>query len=222
MNTYRIVWWSFAVPVGAVGVAAAVASSSMVTTLIMFGLMASCLGVLSASLQTLDGEGQASRPISKSTVLSHGCVAGAAVVAMYGMAGLLGVVVLPLVLLLAVTHPAAVSRWRAAGRPRSPEVTVGQDPSAPADDQCDNSTQTLDALTDPELCMAWRHSFVALQRTDDVKELTEIAGLRQQILDGLERRNPKGFGDWLASGARAPSNPARYLLNRNSRRHQEQ
>jgi hypothetical protein len=222
MNTYHVVWWSFALPIGAVGVTAAVASSSMVTTVIMFGLIASSLGVLSASLQTLDGEGQASRPISASTVLSHGCAAGAAVVALYGMAALLGVAVLPLALVLAVTHPTLANRLRTGRRERLPEETVGHDPSAPVDDERDNARPNLDALTDPELCLAWRRSFVALQHTDDVEELTEIAGLRQQILDELERRNPNGFVDWLASGARAPSNPARYLLDRNSRRHQEQ
>lgn len=45
-----------------------------------------------------------------------------------------------------------------------------------------------------------------------------LAAFRRQVLDELERRNPSGFGQWMASGARAPSDPARYLLDSPERR----
>ncbi len=53
----------------------------------MFGIIGLCLGVLSATLHSLDSEGQSVRSISASTVLNHGCTAGFAVVSFYELAG---------------------------------------------------------------------------------------------------------------------------------------
>jgi hypothetical protein len=145
MSAYRFLWWSIAVPIGSVGVTAAVVSSSIPTTVIIFGIVALCLGVLSANLQSLNCEGQPRGPISASTVCQHGCAAALAVVSFYGLSSLVGVAVLPLAILLAVTCPTVVTRWRI----------------------------------------------------------------------------PAGFGIWLASGARAPGNPARYLPGRPDGKHRQ-
>lgn len=215
MNTYRLLWWSIAVPIGVIGVAAAIVSSSVVTTVIVFGSLALCLGALSANLQAIDHEGWAGGSLSASTVLAHGCAAGFIVVSLYGLATLIEISVLPLALVLAATCPAVVGHWRTREKPLQPASdTDSSPPPTPIPDRMDNPAPALQALTDPEVCMAWRRSFVELLRADSVAAIAEIAEFRQQVLDELERRNPTGFGDWLASGARAPSDPARYLLKR--------
>jgi hypothetical protein len=216
MSAYRFLWWSIAVPIGSVGVTAAVVSSSIPTTVIIFAIMALCLGVLSANLQSLNSEGQPGGSISASTVSEHGCAAGFVVVAFYGLSSLIGVAVLPLAILLAVTCPPVATRWRARVAPQS-SVESSSDPLPTPTPTTDHAP--VRAMTDAELCMAWRHSFVELQRTDVVEAITAIAAFRQQLLDELERRNPDGFGVWLASGARAPSDPARYLLGRPEGKH---
>jgi hypothetical protein len=223
MGAYRIAWWILAVPLGSIGVAAAVASSSLPATIVIFGLMAACLGVLSAILHSLDGEGQVCRPISVSTVIRHGCAEGVAVVALYGMTGLIGPAAVPLILLLAFAHPTVVHRWRTGvGRHSAGRTTTDTRRAHPGltSERTEYSTPDLEALTNVQLCMEWRRSFIALQRTADVAELVTITTFRQRLLDELERRNPEGFSDWLAC-ARAPSNPARYLDHPAGRRHQQ-
>jgi hypothetical protein len=214
MSAYRFLWWSIAGPIGSVGATAAVDSASIPTTVIIFGIMALCLGVLSANLQSLNGEGLRGGSISASTVCKHGCAAGFVVVSFYGLSGLFGVAVLPLAILLAVTCPIGAMRWRARVDPQVPVESFSDPLPAPTTDHA-----SIRAMTDPELCMAWRRSFVGLQRTDVVEAITAIAAFRHQLLDELERRNPDGFGVWLASGARAPSDPARYLLDRPDGKH---
>jgi hypothetical protein len=154
---------------------------------------------------------------SWSTVISHGCAAGLAVVSVFGLSSLIGVAVLPLTVVMAATCPSVVDRWRARGRAPMPEVPAeDSDERRPAlGSQCgENTPPAVDAMTDLELCMAWRRSYVELERADSAEARAAIANFRQQVLDELERRNPIGFEDWLASGARAPSDPARYVLDR--------
>jgi hypothetical protein len=69
------------------------------------------------------------------------------------------------------------------------------------------------ALPTSALCWEWRRSYLAVTRASEPDELTRIAALRAAYLDELERRNPVGFRRWLASGARAASDPGRYLTS---------
>jgi hypothetical protein len=62
-----------------------------------------------------------------------------------------------------------------------------------------------------ELCVAWRRSYLELQRTVDEPARQRLVRLRREYLDELERRDRAGFARWLASGARAGSDPQRYL-----------
>jgi hypothetical protein len=215
MKAYRLLWWSLAAPIGLAGVASAIASASVVPVLIVFALMALTIGTISANLQSLDGEGRSSGPISRSTVISHGCAAGLAVVAMFGLSSLIGVAALPLAILMAVSCPRVLDRWRASGRSPTPKASVeDSDERRPAlSVHCgQNTAPAVEAMTGPELCMAWRRSFVELESADSAETRAAIANFRHRLLDELERRNPAGFEDWLASGARAPSDPARYIL----------
>jgi len=66
-------------------------------------------------------------------------------------------------------------------------------------------------LTDQQLCLAWRTSFALMQNTQDAAEHSRLADLRAGYLDELEHRNPTGFTRWMVTGARAASDPGRYL-----------
>ncbi|WP_350275664.1 hypothetical protein [Kribbella sp. HUAS MG21] len=220
MNGWRILWWALVIPIGSIGLAAAMVRASVVWILVVFVLMALTLGALSANLQAIDSEGRVSGRISGATVVRHGCAAGAVVVALFGLSGLIGTAVLPLAVLLGVTSPATVVWWRTRRRsstPRAPGGNTADRRPVPRDDPRPATSPVVGAMTDPELCMAWRRSYLEFEHADSADTRVAIADFRGRILDELERRNPAGFEDWLASGARAPSDPARYVLRTKAR-----
>jgi hypothetical protein len=67
------------------------------------------------------------------------------------------------------------------------------------------------SLSGDALCLAWRASFSALLRAGAPAERLQIVEERLAYLQELERRNPGGVAAWLASGARAAGNPARFV-----------
>ena len=96
-----------------------------------------------------------------------------------------------------VVRPAAVAEPAA---PVGPPTILRTPPISP----------TRDLPTD-ELCLAWRRSYLQLQRAADERTRQQIIRARQECLDELERRDRPGFARWLASGARAGSDPGRFL-----------
>lgn len=66
-----------------------------------------------------------------------------------------------------------------------------------------------------ELCRVWRASYPSLEaaRADPVR-LSAAIEQRRACLDELQRRDPVGFARWMASGARAASDPAKFLATR--------
>lgn len=73
------------------------------------------------------------------------------------------------------------------------------------------SCPVLATLSTPELCLAWRRSYLALGDLPAGPDRGELVTLRQSMLDELERRDPVGFRRWLEAGARAGGDPGRYL-----------
>jgi hypothetical protein len=65
--------------------------------------------------------------------------------------------------------------------------------------------------SDAELCRAWRVSYAQLQTHGGAARAEHLAEQRRTYLDELQRRSPAGFAAWIASGARAGGDPARYL-----------
>jgi hypothetical protein len=219
MSVWRWSWWVFAVPIGLVGLAGAVVSASIAWVVVVFALVALALGALSANLQSLDCEGFARGRMSGATVVRHGCVAGAVVVAMFGLSSLIGAAMLPLAALMGVTSPGAVDWWRARQRISMPVASIANhpEPRTPRHDhRAEGTWPAVATMTDHELCLAWRRSYVELERADSAESRAAIAGFRGRVLDELERRNPTGFEDWLASGARAAGDPARYVVRAKS------
>ncbi len=62
-----------------------------------------------------------------------------------------------------------------------------------------------------DLCLAWQSSFLALQRCHSVEARVRVVDSRIACLEELERLQPDAVHAWLADGARAASNPTKYL-----------
>ena len=68
-----------------------------------------------------------------------------------------------------------------------------------------------DEMTIADLCHAWRSSYVALQRATSAESRLRTVTIRALYLAELERRAEPAVRAWLESGARAASDPGRYL-----------
>jgi hypothetical protein len=66
-------------------------------------------------------------------------------------------------------------------------------------------------LSTPELCLAWRRTYLVLLEVSADTPRDDIVALRERLLDEIERRDPAGFTRWLETGARAGSDPGRFL-----------
>lgn len=106
-------------------------------------------------------------------------------------------------------HPSVIKA------PVSPEPLTPVNPGDELDESGDESDEPLAAVvagwTGEELCWAWRCSFSRVQRAGDAAELARVARERRSYLDEIERRDPHGFATWMREGARAASDPRRYL-----------
>lgn len=157
-----------------------------------------------------------------------GVTAGAATFCMLLVAtaviAILGGAAAPVVLVLLVGTGAGVWRHRAAWRawiatvahdPAPPTAAARPAPATPA--PATPAPRPVAprivpaALTVAELCTVWHRSYWLLHDTPSGSARAEIVATRERLLDELEQRDPIGFGRWLDSGARAGSDPRRYL-----------
>jgi hypothetical protein len=146
-----------------------------------------------------------------------GVVAAAAFVAAYlVIAGLLaalgGGLTAAVLILLAVAGLRAGHRDRPGLRdappaaPKPYDVLTSATLPAPSVAVADMATE--------DLCVAWRRSYFLLFITADDSAHQVVVQRRQDFLDEIERRDPRGFLRWLDSGAKAGSDPAPYLTAR--------
>jgi hypothetical protein len=136
------------------------------------------------------------------------CIALAGVVAMLGSASM------P-VLLLAAAGVAGWFWWRSRSREHPAEkvaVPVAPEtPNAELPSDLQECVDHPDEFSTDVLCAAWRKSYALLLRTSDKSARDKIVDLRRRLLDELEDRDREGFTRWMESGARAGSDPGRYL-----------
>ena len=119
-----------------------------------------------------------------------------------------GIVIFTLLLLAApLSWPWLRRRY---GQPSARESRAVEDPEVMPDAE-QPPPPVPEALSTPELCLAWRRSYLALLDVTSSPARCKIVRLRQCLLDELERRDPDGFTRWLDTGARAGSDPGRYL-----------
>lgn len=70
----------------------------------------------------------------------------------------------------------------------------------------------LERLTSVELCQAWRSTHRRLQLAPSAAELAAYAGLREMLLEELERRHPQALATWLAQGGDAGEAPGQLAM----------
>lgn len=108
----------------------------------------------------------------------------------------------------------SVGGRRGFGRRWSARATAGATSGtvvSPVVDPVEAIMEVTDELTDSDLCMAWRSSYVALDRAVEPSEKLRAVEIRELLLDELGRRDPRGLDAWFRSGARAAGWPDRYL-----------
>ena len=107
-----------------------------------------------------------------------------------------------LVALLLVGVPAALNLRRRFGPALPPAPAAGLTTVV--------ASPVLGTLCTPELRLAWRRSYLTLVELPAGAARAQLVAVRQSILDTLTRRDGDGFRRWLAAGARAGGDPARY------------
>lgn len=93
----------------------------------------------------------------------------------------------------------------------SPETEAGIEHVPPGSGPSSASLRATADLSDVELCQAWRISYLFLSRSVDPGAMYRMTLQRQEYLNEIERRYPEGCARWLASGARAASDPRPFL-----------
>lgn len=217
MNTYRAIWWGLSAPLALVGSVIAFvvvplgALASLVSTAVVIG------GGLSWMLICARSTASPRACLPKAAAVA--AVSGALVLIMAGLIYLLGPIAMVLVPVLTVTAQPVVrqlSQWapveqllrsytHRSGGPADAAIRAAAAPLPP------QMPVNWAALTDTELCRGWRISFVALQNATSVTDRLRLARERQGYLDEMERRAPQGFAKWFDRGARAGSDPSKFL-----------
>jgi hypothetical protein len=178
---------------------------SLIGWLFLSAMAGTCMAMVATSPPAKFPEGVKSAPGKAGTLAGAGvfvvCVAVVGAVTVLGALSLL----LFLVLAAAAAWSWRVSR-RAKERPNGPVLVREEAAAVP-----EVTAIRVDDLTIEALCITWRRSYVLLQRASDMSSRDKIVQLRRCVLDELECRNRQGFTKWLESGARAGSDPTRYL-----------
>ena len=214
MKTYRMLWLSLCVPLGAIGAAVGVIVSpaAVVFSCILVGSLGALLTFCFVDAYWERG------PTGRLALLVVGAmVAGTGVAAFVGYASLLGPGVLLLATVVLAGSPYALKacgRWFRSVRTPSPAQldAVARAFAYASPEFVQFRAPGLRDLTDEQLCKRWRTSYRASQRqqSSTVKLIAAVAE-RQMFLDELERRNSVGFAAWLAAGPEAAEDPLPYL-----------
>jgi hypothetical protein len=214
MRIYRTVWLAVWAPLILVGLGVAFILSPAALAF-LFLAFATLGGMLPLSI-IRDYENR-SRPDRTRLISSYAVVGGTTAGAFIGFAVLLGAGVFLLVLFLLISSPYAVGaycRWlNSVPTPSQAQINALARALAYASPEYIPALPPTDLgmLTDEQLCRSWRSSFFALQERASSTSMLEDVAERQRYLDEFDRRNPRGFAAWMASGARAPGNPLPYL-----------
>jgi hypothetical protein len=205
-----------------VGVLCSAARWGWATTLAEVLVFAFCAAFIAGAILASDGLNATLKVtrIALSTGFALPAVAG--VVAVFGAAGVL--LLLGLLAISPAVRFCVENRWfiaenafapAATTEPRRRDAAQAVEP-VPAPQPASIVTyaalpRDLDILDDAALCLAWRRSFPMLEAARTEPERMALVDQRQLYLDEMQRRCPKGVAAWLASGARASSNPMPFL-----------
>ena len=218
MTLYERLWTVLAGTACAVGLVSAVQARGAAILLSAGGLIG-LMGVICV-LPRVAGEGPWVMPLLRTFAWSclGGCVLAGLCVE-FGVAGLGVVAVLTLSSPALLGAPLLVRVRGNARRPirvRRPrqEVPPVADPTPrmlPSLGEDSTPLDVPDEMTIADLCHAWRSSYVALQRATSAESKLRTVSMRALYLAELERRAEPAVRSWLESGARAASDPGRFL-----------
>jgi hypothetical protein len=210
MPKYRTVWFVGVCAAAGVGLLAALTAWPPAAVLTFFLLTA--VVAAGTAFVTFEGRGK----LLWLGAAKVGTATGAALVGVGGLVNVLGGWGIAFVVLVIATCPVVVMRALQLGARRGGDHVPTPTPApAPAPLRAADEpwmSRSVEAMDDATLCLAWRSSYVALQRACTTKRALGITRRRQVLLDELERRNATGFSAWLASSPRAAGDPSRYLL----------
>jgi hypothetical protein len=204
LSGYRTVWRGLVLAVAAVGWGGAVI---LMQTSALVAVLATAAVVCVLATAGLLG----ARPpviVTKTTALRrcviNGLLGAAAATAVAGLGVLLGVTVLVVLLLIAVTAPPvvefAVRRFlRAQAAPDAQAIAA-----------LSVARRPLAQLSEAELCAAWTSSWHLLRSGAPAQRLACVQA-RQHYLDELERRDAAGLRAWLASCASPAGDPRPFI-----------
>jgi hypothetical protein len=85
------------------------------------------------------------------------------------------------------------------------------DPARPAPALPARALPPAAGMSVDELSQEWRRTAAVLETGVDATARAQVVRRRGEVLDELERRDPAGFGRWLAGGASADGYPVRHL-----------
>lgn len=192
-----------------------------------FGALIGMLGWMSLR-EPAPGEQDISRRARRSAGLIVGTGVAAGWLALTGLVLLLGPATAPLLLVLLLVTLAAwwwrrpdprTARpgvpWRGARgrllRAASGVAASGSPAPTPVLLSMPWSVPMPASLTTAQLCVAWQRSYFVLLSLPVDGARGEVVAFRGRLLDEIESRDPDGFTRWLDTGARASSDPGRYL-----------
>lgn len=227
MRSYLKIWVALGVPVLVAGTAVALVDSPGATALLFsFGAVAGVMVQLDR--QHALGE-KPSRPRRARRAIGPALLAGLLLTGGLGLAMVDAQLFLGIVLVAAITSPPVVGLFAGGGhRPLElsvvPDDVIDLEPSfgrisppsiAPARLavalDIEATLAELPALSDLEVCRAWRRSFVLLDATISSADRLAIVQLREAYLDELGRRSPRALQAWFDAGGRAASGPDKFF-----------
>jgi hypothetical protein len=204
-RVHNRVWTATAATVIAVGLFGSVAAWGPMPALATFLSAATLGGVCHLSIVSL----ATPDTVAWRHITAGALVVGALALALGGLLAISGGAVW-VVVLLGLTWsgwPALVRRLRPS---KSSTRTTKRDQPALPDPVADAGHAALeipDRIEDADLCLAWRSSFVAMQRATTLESRLRVVLIRALYLDEMERSNPAAFVDWLSASPRAATSP---------------
>lgn len=218
MKVYERTWTGGAAVVTAVGLFAAFRGFAVTTLLGMF--LAAAVLVVMWVLPFVAADTPMVRPLVRA-----GLLGGLVTWVVMGVVRVVGPVGVPLTVVLLVTSPPVV-RWcvrvlRGTPAQLAAKVTAATPPTMPSPAGPEpvpvdtreeiEPLEPPEGMTDAELCLAWRRSFVALRWATTPALRMPVVAMRARYLDELERRSGPRFHAWLESGPRAAGDPSHLL-----------
>ena len=213
MNVHRAAWRGVCAALTVVGISAALIASpaALLFLMLVFALVIPMLLFVPAS-----EHGQRAPDWRRVTIArALGVAMGTS--AFVGFATILDAAAFALALLLLAGSPYAVTACNS--RSSSAVSPTGPEPKAPApafqgaipEEAPEQLVRGLPALTDEQLCQAWRDSCASLRNQSGEAGIMRAVRERQSYLDEMERRNASGLTAWLTSGAMTIDDPLPYL-----------